>query len=97
MAPLFTGLRLSFGRVDAGPSGPGFSATGGTILTPGDGYKYHFLTSPQDFIVTGSPETVDYVIIGGGGAGCGQPSGNNFGGGGAGAGGVRTGSITATT
>ncbi len=41
MAPLFTGLRLSFGRVDAGPSGPGFSATGGNVdaLAPGNGYK----------------------------------------------------------
>jgi hypothetical protein len=97
MAPIFTGSKFGFGRVDsAGPSST-FSASGGTTFTPGDGYKYHFFISPQDFIVTSSPGTVDYIIIGGGGAGCGQPSGNNYGGGGAGAGGVRTGSITATT
>ena len=69
------------------------AATGGSeTLTPGDGYKYHFFTSDDNFNVT-SGGNVEYIIIGGGGAGCGQPGGNNYGGGGAGAGGVRSGSI----
>ncbi len=74
---------------------PPFEATGGAQkLTPGDGYTYHFFTSNDNLVATGSAGTVEYIIIGGGGAGCGQPGGNNHGGGGAGAGGVRTGSIT---
>ena len=71
-----------------------FSASGGSAeLTPGDGYKYHFFTTNDDFTCT-APVSVDYIVIGGGGAGCGQPDGNNYGGGGAGAGGVRTGTLT---
>lgn len=82
-----------------GAAAAAFEATGGdATLTPGDGYKYHFYTTPgpAPFNVTGAPGDVDYIIIGGGGGGSGQPSGNNHGGGGAGAGGVRTGTLTAT-
>ena len=73
---------------------PPFSASGGSAeLSPGDGYKYHFFTTNDD-LTCPEPVSIDYIIIGGGGAGCGQPGGNNYGGGGAGAGGVRTGTLT---
>jgi hypothetical protein len=78
MAPLFTGLKLGFGRVDAGPSGPPpVSATGGTATTPGNGYKYHTFTSPGSFVITVGGE-VELLLVGGGG-------GSSTGGGGAGA------------
>ena len=33
-------------------------ATGGTITTPGDGYKYHFITAPcQNFVVSDAGTT----------------------------------------
>ena len=87
MAPLFTGLRLGFGRSAevAGPSA--FSATGGTVtaagITPGNGYRYHVFTAPGTFTVSGSPSTVEYLVVAGGGNG-----GGGYGGGGAG--GLRT-------
>ena len=46
MAPLFTGLKLGFGR---SAEDAGFSATGGNIadaLAPGNGYKYHTFGTP---------------------------------------------------
>jgi hypothetical protein len=99
MAPIFTGSKFGFGGGAAGPAGP-FSATGGTKISEPDGYTYHYFTAsgPNPFNVSqiSEPGSVDYVIIGSGGAGCGQPAGNNYGGGGGGAGGVRTGSITAS-
>ena len=48
------------------------SAQGGTILTPGNQYRYHIFTSPGTFIVV-SGGYADYIIVGGGGAG-----GNGF-------------------
>ena len=78
------------------PPVPPFTATGGTKIDDPDGYSYHFFTSNDNF-VTNTPGPIDYVIVGGGGAGTGQPHGNNYGGGGAGAGGVRTGSLTIGT
>ena len=87
MAPLFTGLRLSFGRsaaaVDATPSAPG--GTGGTIAIPGNGYAYHTFTTPgpSTFTVTNPALTSVEVLIAGGGGG----GGNRWGGGG-GAGGL---------
>lgn len=58
-----------------------FSATGGTILSPGNGYTYHVFTSPGDFVTTGDG-VFDILVVGGGGGG-----GAYYGGGG-GAGGV---------
>tara|TARA_B100001059_G_C17797933_1_gene564261 strand:- start:845 stop:1936 length:1092 start_codon:yes stop_codon:yes gene_type:complete len=66
---------------------PPFSATGGTVLTPGNGYKYHMFTTPGSLAVSGSSGSVDYLIIGGGGSGGNAPdngSYQNAGGGGAG-------------
>ena len=48
-----------------------FAATGGTILTPGDGYKYHYFTASGTFDVsnvTGSGQ-VEYLVVAGGGGG----------------------------
>ena len=72
-------------------------ATGGAIATPGNGYRYHFITAPsQDFDVTSidsrHPGTVEYFLVAGGGAGGGEYSTpNTVTGGGGGAGGVLTG------
>lgn len=67
-----------------------FSAIGGTITTPGDGYQYHTFTGTDNFVVSGSSKTVEYLVVaGGGGAGW-----NN--GGGGGAGGVLSGTFEAT-
>jgi len=72
--------------------GPGFvTATGGTVTTCGN-FKVHTFTGPGTFTVTcaGNPagsNTVDYLVVAGGGsAGFGDPA---SGGGGGGAGGFR--------
>ena len=101
MAPFFTGITRGIGGAGFGNMrgfGGRIFATGGTKISEPDGYTYHYFTTagPNPFNVSGNPITVDYIIIGSGGAGCGQPGGNNYGGGGGGAGGVRTGSITAS-
>jgi len=68
------------------------TVTGGTITTPGDGYKYHFFTSSQEFIVSGySNLSIEYLIVGGGGGG---GIGGFAGSGGGGAGGFVPGSTT---
>ena len=70
-----------------------FSATGGTILTPGDGFTYHRFTSPGTFSVVNSTNlTLDYVVVGQGGNG--RPGASNQGGGGGGGGGVRHGTTS---
>ncbi len=80
----------------------GITASGGTKITPGNGYIYHFFTSTGAFTVnTKSPNapsnTLDYIIIAGGGSGGGEYSGpNQCCGGGGGAGGYRTGSYPFT-
>ena len=74
---------------------PKLEATGGAIATPGNGYKYHFLTdNAHTFIITEQPGEVDvnYLVVGGGGAGGQYPSTGNSGGGG-GAGGFITGTF----
>ena len=64
------------------------SATGGTITTSGN-FKIHTFTGDGNFIVSslgndaGGPNSVDYLVVAGGGAG-GTPGGNSGGGGGAG-------------
>ena len=35
-----------------GATGSGMDASGGTTTTPGDGYKYHWFTSPGTFTVS---------------------------------------------
>ena len=60
-------------------------ATGGTELTPGNGYKYHVFTSTDNFQIR-SPTNIEYLVVAGGGGG-------GRAGGGGGAGGFRTGNI----
>ena len=81
MAPLFTGSKLGFGRAEDA----GFSATGGTIATPGNGFRYHAFAFPNadNFVVTGGSGTAQILIVAGGGGG-----GGGYYTGGAGAGGV---------
>ena len=98
MAPLFTGLRLGFGRsaaaeVVADPSAPaGITATGGTVTTAG-GKTIHSFTSPGPSTFTVSAVTgtglVAYLVVAGGGGG-GSTGTSLAGGGGGGAGGLRT-------
>jgi hypothetical protein len=64
------------------------TASGGTITTPGDGFKYHTFTSSGTFIVTAGLNTVEVAVVAGGGAGGGDASGATFYAGGGGAGGV---------
>ena len=69
-----------------------FSVTGGTTLTPGNGYKYHIFTSPGNLVVIGKG-SIDYIIVAGGGAGGAYTGASNFNdttGGGGGAGGYLT-------
>jgi hypothetical protein len=80
MAPLFTGNKLGFGRGAAEVAAPvPISATGGTVTTPGNGYKYHTFTSPGTFTVSSGNNTIEVLAVGGGGAG-----GQSYFGGGAG-------------
>ena len=64
------------------------TATGGTVTTSGD-YKIHSFTGDGCFVVScaGNPagsETVDYLVVAGGGGGFGANGANSGGGGGAG-------------
>ena len=91
MAPLFTGLRLGFGRSAAEVAVP-FSATGGDTTRTVGSYTVHTFTTAGSttFVVSGNQtKTVQYVVVGGGGHGV---AGS---GGGGGAGGYRTGTVSA--
>ena len=57
-----------------------FAATGGTLLTPGNGYAYHVFTTPG-VLEVGGDGTFDILVVGGGGGG-----GSYYGGGGGGGG-----------
>jgi hypothetical protein len=70
-----------------------FIATGGTEITSG-GYKYHTFTSSGTFTVQSGNNSVEYLMVAGGGAGGGE--GNSAGGGG-GAGGLIGGTLTVST
>ena len=84
MAPLFTGLRLGFGRSAADGPVP-FSATGGTVTTAG-GKTIHSFTSPgpSTFTVTSGSGTVEYLVVAGGGGNAIGQGGNRESGSGAG-------------
>jgi hypothetical protein len=72
------------------------SASGGTVTTCGD-FKIHTFTSPGTFTVSAvgnsaGSNSVDYMVVAGGGAGAGKNNGGGVGGGGAG--GIRIGTVT---
>ncbi len=46
---------------------PPFSATGGTTVEPGNGYKYHVFSSSGSFEATGGAEICEIFLVGGGG------------------------------
>lgn len=55
-----------------------FSATGGTITTPGDGYRYHTFSYPSPastFSVSSGTKQIEIVAIGAGGGGGGSDGG----------------------
>jgi titin len=60
------------------------TVTGGTVATPGDGYRYHTFTTSGTLAISSSALTADVLVVGAGGSG-----GLNFGSGGGGGGGVR--------
>lgn len=67
--------------------------TGGTVSTPGNGYKYHFFTGSGPLVVYNGGG-VDYIVVaGGGGGGRGSGTFTDTSGGGGGAGGYRTGTV----
>ena len=92
MAPIFTGFRFGFG---GSVGGGGFSASGGLISTPGNGYTYHVFTTTDNFVTSGGDVSLDYLIVAGGGGGGGS-YGGSAGGAGGGGGGVRSGSTIIT-
>ena len=81
------------GTQDTAPTAQYIVATGGTITCCGD-YKIHTFTGPGTFTVcsVGNPQgsdSVDYLVVAGGGAGGTTNGANGAGGGGGGAGGYR--------
>ena len=94
MAPIFTGNKFGFGAsVSSGPSGPAFSASGGNVdgAEPGNGSKYWVFTQPGTFTIDAfdAGDTIDVLVVGGGGSGGnGNPGGNGNGSGGGGGGGI---------
>jgi len=99
MAPIFTGSKFGFGRVDAAaavsaPAGL-LSASGGTVYSAvtieGTAYNVHRFTStvsPSTFVIGSTLPNARILVVGGGGAG-GSFNPGSYGGGGGGAGGVR--------
>ena len=76
------------GLQDEAPTAAYITATGGTITTCGN-FKIHSFTGPGTFTVCSvgnacGSNTVDYLVVAGGGAGSGNPNANSGGGGGAG-------------
>jgi len=71
-------------------NGP-FTISGGTVLTPGNGYKYHVFIAPGNLTATpgpGCPGTIDMLIVAGGGSGGKSSPGEPCGPAGAGGGGI---------
>ena len=80
--PLLGLTGMGGGAAPVGPSGPGFDATGGTKTTNGSVVTHVFKTSGS-LVVSGSPPTgvdIEYLVVGGGGAGVFYGSGGGAGG-----------------
>ena len=105
-APFFTGIArgvggAGFGKAAGGGATAAFSATGGTLSLSRTGYRVHTFTpsTPSVFQwnATSSIPGVEYLVIGGGGAGGDSFMpfpGYNSGAGGGGAGGMRSGTLS---
>jgi hypothetical protein len=66
------------------PAFAAFTATGGTVTTPGDGYTYHVFTASGTFTVSAGSNNVEVLVVAGGGGGATAITVNGAGGGGAG-------------
>jgi len=87
--PVFTGITRGIGGFGFGASAGGggagepFSASGGTVTTPGNGYTYHTYSStgPDTFVVNSGSNDIELLVVaGGGGAGDYRCSGAGAGG-----------------
>ena len=88
MAPLFTADKFNFFGYSAPTPKPNVTATGGTISTPGDGYRYHVITSSGSFAIADNPGNYVFEAILFGGGGGGGNGGDAYGGAGGSGGGV---------
>lgn len=79
---LISYLRNTFVRGGGGTNeSPPFKASGGTILTPGNGYTYHVFTSSGTLTVGTTLTSAEvFLVAGGGGAGAPLGSGGGAGG-----------------
>ena len=71
MAPLLSRIADKLGMsFSSSAVSSGGSATGGTILTPGNGYTYHVFTYPNSTSFSlPSPKVVNILVVAGGGGG----------------------------
>lgn len=80
--PVFTGITRGVGGFGFGASAAGggaggvstgpFTISGGTVLTPGNGNKYHVFTTSGSLVISPGPGcdgTIDTFILAGGGSG----------------------------
>lgn len=65
-----------FGTLSHSAGGVSFSATGGVKTTSG-AYTIHTFTTGGNFITTGSSKNIEYLVVAGGGGGCGDLSGSS--------------------
>ena len=77
-----SGKSKAYNTGQLGSTHPGsYGVSGGTEITPGDGYVYHFFTTAgsEETLTNNDPtKSAEYVIIGGGGAGGNGPDTGNY-------------------
>ena len=97
MAPLFTANWFNFGRTPVTDGVVNVNATGGnSVVTPGDGFKYHIFTSSGSFVVNTNDGAYGYEVFLVGGGGGGGRGGDGWGGAGGAGGAVWMGSNNQT-
>ena len=81
----FDDYRSTTGTKASTAASTGITASGGTTFTS-NGFKYHAFTHPtsDDFVVSSGSDNIEFIVIGGGGAG------GSYRGAGGGAGGVNS-------
>ena len=72
--PILGVMGAGGGLAQQSPSGPSpspgpITATGGTKATPGDGYVYHYFTTPGNFTISAGDDPINCLMVGGGGGG----------------------------
>ena len=70
--PVFTGIArgvggFGFGKSAGGPSGPGFSVSGGNVdgYAAGNGWTYHTFTSSGSLVISGAAQRWVQSLVGG--------------------------------